>query len=223
LQEIKAAGFKVEPRRIITESISGNVATSQRRGFTRLLDRLEPGDLLVVTKLDRLGRDVMDVGSTVAKLAELGVRVHCLALGGVDLTSSTGMLTMNVINAVAEFERNLLVERTQAGLSRAKAEGKTLGRPRASRTISGKAVERRLDEGATVSALAREFKTSRNTIMRVRDAKARAVTRRGLCDPRQRVPVGPGGRAGLRQNERLRPASSVRVCRRSRTIIAWTG
>ena len=108
--------------------------------------------MLVVTKLDRLGRNVMDVGSTVAKLAELGVRVHCLALGGVDLTSSTGMLTMNVINAVAEFERNLLVERTQAGLSRAKAEGKTLGRPRASRTISGKAVERRLDEGATVSA-----------------------------------------------------------------------
>src|SRR4051812_21662036 len=57
----------------------------------------------------------MDVGSTVAKLAELGVRVHCLALGGVDLASSTGKLTMNVINAVAEFERDLLVEHTQAG------------------------------------------------------------------------------------------------------------
>ena len=129
LQEIKAAGFKVEPRRVVTETISGNVATSQRRGFTRLLDRLETGDVLVVTKLDRLGRNVMDVGSTVAKLAELGVRVHCLALGGVDLTSSTGKLTMNVLNAVAEFERDLLIERTQAGLNRAKAEGKTLGRP----------------------------------------------------------------------------------------------
>jgi len=52
----------------------------------------------------------------VAKLAEIGVRVHCLALGGVDLTSSTGKLTMNVLNAVAEFERDLLVERTQARL-----------------------------------------------------------------------------------------------------------
>jgi putative DNA-invertase from lambdoid prophage Rac len=72
-------------------------------------------DVLVVTKLDRLGRNVMDVGSTVARLAELGVRVHCLALGGVDLTSSTGKLTMNVLNAVAEFERDLLIERTQAG------------------------------------------------------------------------------------------------------------
>jgi len=170
LQEIKSAGFKVEPRRVITEAISGNVATSQRRGFTRLLDRLEPGDVLVVTKLDRLGRNVMDVGSTVAKLADLGVRVHCLALGGVDLTSSTGKLTMNVINAVAEFERDLLIERTQAGLSRAKAEGKTLGRPPSLTDDQRRAVERRLEDGATVSALARAFKTSRNTIMRVRDA-----------------------------------------------------
>jgi putative DNA-invertase from lambdoid prophage Rac len=170
LQEIKAAGFKVEPRRVITETVSGNVATSQRRGFTRLLDRLEPGDVLVVTKLDRLGRNVMDVGSTVTRLAELGVRVHCLALGGVDLTSSTGKLTMNVINAVAEFERDLLIERTQAGLSRARAEGKTLGRPLSLTDDPHRAVERRLKEGVTVSALAREFKTSRQTIMRVRDA-----------------------------------------------------
>src|SRR3954454_1732771 len=168
-QEIAAAGFKVEPRRVVTETISGNVATSQRRGFIWLLDRLEPGDVLVVTKLDRLGHNVMDVGSTVAKLAEFGVRVHCLALGGVDLTSSTGKLTMNVVNAVAEFERDLLIERTQAGLSRAKAEGKTLGRPPSLTDDQRKAVQRRLEKGATVSALAREFKTSRQTILRVRD------------------------------------------------------
>src|SRR5215208_3154517 len=173
LQEIKAAGFKVEPRRIVTETVSGNVATSQRRGFTRLLDRLEAGDVLVVTKLDRLGRNVMDVGSTVARPAELGVRVHCLALGGVDLTSSTGKVTMNVLNAVAEFERDLLIERTQAGLSRAKAEGKTLGRPSSLTEDQRREIERRLREGITVSALAREFNTSRQTIMRVRFALIR--------------------------------------------------
>src|SRR5215213_7489049 len=89
LGEIAAAGFTIEPRRVVTETISGSVATAQRRGFTRLLDRLEAGDVLVVTKLDRLGRNAMDVGSTVAKLAEMGIRVHCLALGGVDLASST--------------------------------------------------------------------------------------------------------------------------------------
>ena len=168
--EIESAGFKVEPRRIITETISGSVAINQRRGFARLLDKLEPGDVLVVTKLDRLGRDAMDVSATVAKLAEIGVRVHCLALGGVDLTSSTGKLTMGVINAVAEFERDLLVERTQAGLSRAKAEGKTLGRPASLTEDRRKVVEQRLVDGASVSTLAREFKTSRQTIMRVRDA-----------------------------------------------------
>jgi len=170
LQEIAAAGFKVEPRRVVTKTISGNVATALRRGFARLLDRLEPSDVLVVTKLDRLGRNVMDVGSTVARLAELGVRVHCLALGGVDLTSSTGKLTMNVLNAVAEFERDLLVERTQAGLSRAKSEGKTLGRPSSLTEDQRRDIERQLRAGVTVSALAREFNTSRQTIMRLRDA-----------------------------------------------------
>ena len=98
------------------------------------------------------------------------MRVHCLALGGVDLTSSTGKLTMNVLNAVAEFERDLLIERTQVGLSRAKAEGKTLGRPLSLTDDQRREVERRLNKGLTVSALAREFNTSRQTIMRVRDA-----------------------------------------------------
>jgi putative DNA-invertase from lambdoid prophage Rac len=170
--EIESAGFKVEPRRIITETISGSVAIAQREGFTRLLDKLEAGDVLVVTKLDRLGRNAMDVSATITKLAELGVRVHCLALGGVDLTSSTGKLTMQVINAVAEFERDLLVERTQAGLIRAKAEGKTLGRPSSLTDDQRRDVEQRLVAGASVSTLAREFKTSRQTIMRVRDARS---------------------------------------------------
>ena len=79
----------------MTETISGSVVTSQRPAFSKLVYRLEPGDVLVVTKLDRLGRNAIDVGSTVAKLAGIGVRVHCLALGGVDLASSTGKLTIN--------------------------------------------------------------------------------------------------------------------------------
>lgn len=169
IQEIKAAGFKVEPRRVVTETISGSVAAIQRKQFARLMDRLEPDDVLVVTKLDRLGRNAMDVGSTVAKLAEVGVRVHCLALGGVDLASSTGKLTMNVINAVAEFERDLLIERTQAGLARAKAEGRVLGRPASLTEDQRQDVAQRLKDGAGVSALARDFHTSRQTIMRVRD------------------------------------------------------
>ena len=173
IQEIQAAGFRVEPRRVVAETISGSVATAQRRGFNRLLDKLEAGDVLVVTKLDRLGRNAMDVGGTVAKLAEIGVRVHCLALGGVDLTSSTGKLTMNVINAVAEFERDLLIERTQSGLRRAKEEGKILGRPPSLSEERQSDVLQRLEEGAPVSAVAREFKVSRQSIIRIRDAGSR--------------------------------------------------
>ncbi len=84
---IKAAGFAIEDHRFIEESISGSVATKERPGFIKLLDRMERGDVLVVTKLDRLGRNTMDVRATVEQLADSGIRVHCLALGGVDLTS----------------------------------------------------------------------------------------------------------------------------------------
>ena len=63
----------------------------------RLLDKLETDDVLIVTKLDRLGRNAMDVATMVDQLAETGVKVHCLALGGVDLTSAAGRMTMGVI------------------------------------------------------------------------------------------------------------------------------
>ena len=169
IQEIKAAGFTVVPHRIITETISGSMAITQRAGFSKLLDRMEKGDVLIVTKLDRLGRDAIDVSTTVAKLEDIGIRVHCLALGGVDLTSSAGKMTMNVINAVAQFERDLLIERTQSGLARAKAEGKILGRPSALSADQQLDVKEKIESGEAISAIAREFKTSRQTIMRVRD------------------------------------------------------
>ena len=172
IREIEAAGFTIEPRRIVSETISGSAPASQRRGFIRLMDKLEAGDILVVTKLDRLGRNAMDVRATVDRLAALGVRVHCLALGGADLTSAAGKMTMQVIAAVAEFERDLLVERTQAGMARAKAEGKSVGRPGALTHDQREDVIRRLARGKSVSALAREYATSRQTIMRARIAKA---------------------------------------------------
>lgn len=170
VQEIAAAGYKVTPQRTITETVSGSVAAAEREGWGRLVNKLEDGDVLIVTKLDRLGRNAMDVRATVEGLAGMGVRVHCLALGGMDLTSPAGKMTMGVINAMAEFERDLLIERTQAGLSRAKAEGKTLGRPQSLSSEQAKVVRQRLDGGDAVAAIARELGTSRQTIMRIRDA-----------------------------------------------------
>ena len=128
-----------------------------------------------MTKLDRLGRDAIDVSATVKALAEMGVRVYCLALGGADLTSSAGMMTMNVLNAVAQFERDLLIERTQSGLKRAKSEGKTLGRPSTLNEKQKQDVRKDLATGMSVSAIASKLATSRQTIMRVRDEGSRSV------------------------------------------------
>lgn len=175
VQEIAAAGYKVTPQRTITETVSGSVAAAERKGWGRLVNKLEDGDVLIVTKLDRLGRNAMDVRATVEGLAGMGVRVHCLALGGMDLTSPAGKMTMGVINAMAEFERDLLIERTQAGLSRAKAEGKTLGRPQSFVGAQAQAVLHRLEVGESVAAIARDLKTSRQTIMRIRDAGVTAA------------------------------------------------
>jgi len=80
VQELETAGFSIPKRRIVSETISGSVPAQQRPMFARLVDRLEEGDVLVVTKMDRLGRDAMDVAQTVSLLAGMQVRVHCLAL-----------------------------------------------------------------------------------------------------------------------------------------------
>jgi putative DNA-invertase from lambdoid prophage Rac len=167
IREIEAAGFAIEPKRVIAETVSGSVAAMERKGFARLVDRLEAGDVLIVTKLDRLGRNAMDVRATVEKLAGEGIRVHCLALGGVDLTSPAGKMTMGVISAVAEFERDLLIERTQAGLSRAKAEGKALGRPSALSQEQQETVRAQRALGVSLGTLAKEFGVSRAAIQRV--------------------------------------------------------
>lgn len=170
--EIQSAGFAIDKRRIVEEQVSGSMPAAERPGFAKLLERIEPGDVLVVTKLDRLGRNAMDVRATIERLAALGVRVHCLALGGVDLTSPAGRMTMQVLCAVAEFERDLLIERTTAGLARAKAEGKAVGRPSALTATQQAQVLGRLKRGETVYALANEFKVARRSIMRIRDRSA---------------------------------------------------
>ena len=171
IQEIAAAGFTVQKGRVIAETVSGAVPAMKRKGFLALLNKLEAADVLIVTKLDRLGRNAMDVRVSVERLASIGVRVHCLALGGVDLTSPAGKMTMGVIAAVAEFERDLLIERTQSGLARAKAQGKVLGRPRSVDAQASRIVVERLERGEAVAALAREFGTSRQSIMRIRQTQ----------------------------------------------------
>lgn len=164
LLEICSAGFDVQDRRVIAETISGSTQASDRPGFQKLLERMEEGDVLIVTKLDRLGRNAIDVRQTVEHLSANGIRVHCLALGGVDLTSAAGKMTMQVLSAVAEFERDLLIERTHAGINRAKSEGKKLGRPEAVGTT--KDVQECKANGLTQSQTVKKLHISLATVKR---------------------------------------------------------
>jgi putative DNA-invertase from lambdoid prophage Rac len=166
VQEISSAGFTVETHRVVTEAVSGSTQAAQRPGFAKLLDRLEPDDVLIVTKLDRLGRDAIDLMTTVRTLAERGVRVHCLALGGVDLTSPAGKMVMGVVSAMAEFERDLIVERTKAGLARARAAGKTVGRPASLTADQCREIASRRAQGESLATLAKAYGVSRAGIQR---------------------------------------------------------
>ena len=93
--------------RAIAETVSGSVPAIQRKGFLALLNKLEASDVLIVTKLDRLGRNVMDVLTSLEHLASMKVKVHCLALGGMDLTSSACIDPVNSCTGVI-FERKHL-------------------------------------------------------------------------------------------------------------------
>lgn len=168
-EQIKQAGYSIEERRYIEEKVSGSVPASQRSGFQKLLDRLEAGDTLVVTKLDRIGRDSIDVQQTVRFFVERGIRLVVLQLGNLDLTSPAGELMVKVLAAVADFERDLIIERTQAGQARARASGKHMGRPSKTTEKDREEIRRRLTEGESVSSVARAFGVSRGTVITIRD------------------------------------------------------
>jgi putative DNA-invertase from lambdoid prophage Rac len=168
-QELEALGHTIQPQRWFSETISGKVPAGERPEFSRMVERIEAGDMLVVSKLDRLGRDMIDVVQTIRKLTSQGVKVKVLALGDVDLTSTAGKAVLGILATVAEMERDLLVERTQAGLARAKAEGKQLGRPSKTNEEDKGTIRAQLHKGVTVSQVARDFGISRASVIAIRE------------------------------------------------------
>lgn len=153
--------------------ISGKTHASQRSNFQKMLDQIRAGETLIVSKLDRLGRDAVDVLQTVRLLQERKVHVIVHQIGNTDLTSPAGKLLLTMLSAVAEMERDLLIERTQAGLERAKAEGKQLGRPAKTSEEDRRAILERLQAGESVSQVARDFSVSRATIISIRNGQER--------------------------------------------------
>lgn len=151
---IRSSGYEVIPSRVVSETISGSRQAMTRPEFSNLVNhKLEAGDTLVVLKLDRLGRDNIDVQQTINSLLEKGIKVVSLDLPVSDLSSPEGKLMLQMFTAFSEFERNRLIERTQEGLIRAKAEGKKLGRPEATDTT--KEVQKCKEKGMSQSETAK--------------------------------------------------------------------
>ncbi len=161
--EIESSGHKVDYW--FADTISGKTSASQRPQFKALLAQIRNGETLIVSKLDRLGRDAQDVGATVKQLATRDIVVIVLQLGKLDLASPAGKMMLTMLAAVAEMERDLLVERTQSGLARAKAEGKTLGRPSKTTPEQRTEIIAKYAESESVSALARFYQVSRANIL----------------------------------------------------------
>lgn len=167
---IAAAGYRIPENRIIAETVSGSCQAMQRKGFQQLIEhKMESGDTLVILKLDRLGRDMIDVMDSLNQLSEKGISVISLDLGAIDLTSSAGKLQVQVMAAVAEFERNRIRERTREGLTRAKAEGKKLGRPPTD-VKRIEAVKRCRQEGLSIARTAEKLNISVATVKRLQKA-----------------------------------------------------
>ncbi|ANW23711.1 resolvase [Vibrio coralliilyticus] len=150
---IRQRGYEVIESRVVSETVSGSVEAMKRDKFKMLVEhQLESGDMLVVLKLDRLGRDNIDVQKTITMLGGRGIKVVCLDLPVADLSSAEGKLMLQMFSAFAEFERNRIRERTKEGLERAKAEGKKLGRPAAHATTDS--VQAKKAEGLSQSKVA---------------------------------------------------------------------
>lgn len=125
--------------RTFTDKMSGK--RFDRPEFLKMLDMARPGDVIVVWRLDRLGRSLKDLIEVVNDLAGRGIELRSLK-ENIDTSTPTGKLMFHVIAALAEFERDIISERTQAGLEAARARGRKGGRPKATQKLRPEAIER---------------------------------------------------------------------------------
>lgn len=127
LDALVAAG--VQKRDVFADVTSGRKTATERPGMMRLLEYAQPGDTVVVWRVDRLGRSLIDVLNTVKLLREHGVHLKSIS-DGIDPSTSAGRLMLNMLATLAEYERELIVERVNAGIAASRQNGTTFGRPR---------------------------------------------------------------------------------------------
>lgn len=126
LDALVASG--VQKRDVFADVTSGSRSAIDRPGMKKLLDYAEAGDTVVVWRVDRLGRSLIDVLNTVNLLRERGINVRSIS-DGIDPATSTGRMMLNMLASLAEYERELIVERVNAGIAAARQSGTRFGRP----------------------------------------------------------------------------------------------
>ena len=154
--------------RVFEEEISTRKAAGDRPGLTAALDYLRPGDTLCVWKLDRLGRSVKEVLTIADDLHERGIGVHILTgkLAGTYSPSGEGKFFFTMMAAFAELERDIIHERTMAGLAAARAQGRTGGRPTVMDQDKIAAAQARRERGESPTRIAKALSVSRATVYR---------------------------------------------------------
>ena len=161
VKQLRAAGAE----KVFRETASG--ARADRAELRRAIGKLENGDVLTVTRLDRLARSTRDLLNTLAQIADKGAGFRSLADAWADTTTSHGRLMLTVLGGLAEFERDLIRARTTEGRERAKANGVKMGRPPKLTAHQKKEAIKRRDAGEPTREIARMFNVSHSTISRL--------------------------------------------------------
>ena len=157
IDELTAAGCE----RVFQEQVS---SVGKREAFASVLQFVRDGDVLVVTKLDRLARSVSDLWAIVRKLEGKGATLRILNLS-LDTATATGKLMLSTLGAVAEFERDIMLERQKDGIAKAKAAGTVFGRKPTARAMKSQIIEMKLG-GVGASEIARSLRISRASVYR---------------------------------------------------------
>jgi DNA invertase Pin-like site-specific DNA recombinase len=163
LEQLRKAGCG--SRNIYREKGTG--ARPDRRELNRMLVKLAPGDVVMVTRIDRLARSTFDLFGIVKRIVDAKAQFRSLAEPWADSTSSTGRLMLAVLGGLADVERDLIRTRTAEGRSRATAQGKAMGRPPSLTPAQQKEATRRRVQGATLKELAHSYNVGISTIRRV--------------------------------------------------------
>jgi DNA invertase Pin-like site-specific DNA recombinase len=158
---LRAAGVA----KTFSEKVSG--AITDRPELGKLLKRLEPGDVVMVTRLDRLARSTRDLLNTLDAVGKAGASFKSLADAWADTSSAHGKLMLTILGGLAEFERELICARTGEGRERAKDRGVKFGRPRKLTPFQRKEALARLQNGEVHADVARSYGVSRSTMSRL--------------------------------------------------------